>query len=82
MYFFLIVPGSSKNLQSLLIVIFHVLNNNLFFTGLVSFFVSHKDSYIFFLDFLLKLNLSYELFKSYPGIFFSSRTNLDSSKNT
>ena len=82
MYFFLIVPGSSKNLQSLLIVIFHVLNNNLFFSGLVSFFVSHEDSYVFFLNFLLKLNLSYELCKSYPGIFFSSRINLDSSKNT
>ena len=41
---FLIVAGSLKTLQSLLVVIFYVLDNNLFYAQLVSFFIPQRDS--------------------------------------
>ena len=41
---FLIVAGSLKTLQSLLVVIFYVLDNNFFYAQLVSFFIPQRDS--------------------------------------
>ena len=41
---FLIVAGSLKTLQSLLVVIFYVLDNNFFYAHLVSFFIPQRDS--------------------------------------
>ena len=40
-----IVPGSLKNLQNLLLVIYYVLNNNFFYTKLAFAFVPQKDFY-------------------------------------
>ena len=50
-------PRIFKNLKSLLIAIFHVLNNNLFYTQLVSSFFLQKNSYYSFFSFSSLANL-------------------------
>ena len=70
--YFLIVPGSLENLESFLIVIFYVLNNNFFYTQLVSLFISQEDSYyVFFLFSFSKISLSKLIFLNLAFLSFS-----------
>ena len=61
------------NLQSLLRVIFYVLNNNFFYTQLVSFFCSSERLLLHFFLFLLKWNFD-TFFFFLPFVLFFFRT--------